>query len=461
MPDPAIDATHDASLRSWVESANDPATDFPIQNLPLCTFEATHGHGDHAHTHDHLGVAIGDSILDVSMLNEAGYFERDDNELATLLTYPYWSGLMSTMHQGTTARLRRAVQHFLNATTHASQPTKRLREKALRKQTDVTHFMPVSVFNYTDFYASVHHASTVGSMFRPDNPLLPNYKWVPIDYHGRASSLVPSGTDIRRPQGQQSPVDDKPGSAPAFGPSKMLDYELEVGCVIAPGNTLGEPISIQQAGRHILGLCLVNDWSARDLQKWEYQPLGPFLAKNFATTVSPFVVTTEALAPFRCPAYRRPDGDPKPLDYLNDESDQTHGGFDITLEVYLQTAEMATRNLTPYRLSSGRSFRDMYWTFAQMIAHHTCNGCNFQPGDLIASGTVSGPTPGSRGCLLELTWDGTGPDGKAKPRRPIELPTGEKRTFLADGDTVIMKAFCEREGFRRIGFGECRGTIRG
>jgi fumarylacetoacetase len=453
---PAIDSTHDQNLRSWVESANDPASDFPIQNLPLCTFEATHaGQDGHAHTHDHLGVAIGDSILDVSMLNEAGYFAREDEELAELLSYPHWAGLMFPSY-GAAAKLRKAVQHFLNVTTHASQPVKRLREKALRKQSEVPPAMPVSVFNYTDFYASIHHASTVGAMFRPDNPLLPNYKHVPIGYHGRASSLVPSGTSIKRPFGQQSPPDDKPGAMPTFGPSKMLDYELEVGCVIAPGNKLGEPITIGDAHRHILGLCLVNDWSARDVQKWEYQPLGPFLAKNFATTVSPFLVTAEALAPFRCPAYARPEGDPKPLDYLADESDQAHGGFDITLEVYLQTADMLARGLAPHRLSSGRGFRDMYWTFAQMIAHHTSNGCNFQPGDLIASGTVSGPTADSRGCLLELTWDGTG-----KPRKPIELPTGEKRTFLADGDTIIMKAFCEREGFRRIGFGECRGTIRG
>ncbi len=293
-------------------------------------------------------------------------------------------------------------------------------------------------------------------MFRPDNALLPNYKWVPIGYHGRASSIVHSGTEIKRPSGQQAPPDASPKDPPAFGPSKMLDYELEVGCFIGPGNQLGEPISIKNARDHIVGLCLVNDWSARDIQKWEYQPLGPFLAKNFATTISPYIVTLDALEPFRCPAYARPEGDPRPLPYLADEQDQARGGFDIVLEVYLQSADMAKRNMAPHRLSSGRGFKDMYWTFAQMIAHHTSNGCNFQPGDLIASGTVSGPTPDSRGCLLELTWDGAG-----KPRKPIELPTGEKRTFLADGDTVIMKAFCEREGFRRIGFGECRGTIAG
>lgn len=451
---PGIDETHDPSLKSWVDSANDPATDFPIQNLPLCTFEATHeGQDGHPHTHAHLGVAIGDSVLDVSMLNEAGYFEREDPDLADLLSYPYWAGVMALR---ASTRVRRAVQHFLKSTTHASQPIKRLREKAVLKREGLKLGLPVSTFNYTDFYASVHHASTVGSMFRPDNPLLPNYKWVPIGYHGRASSIVESGAEILRPRGQWSPPENEPGAAPGFGPCKMLDYELEVGCVVAPGNALGEPVSIAEAGGRIFGLCLVNDWSARDVQKWEYQPLGPFLAKNFATTVSPFVVTAEALAPFRCGAYARPDGDPKPLQYLLDEQDQRHGGFDLVLEAYLQTAEMAKRGIAPHRLSGGRSFRDMYWTFAQMIAHHTSGGCNLQSGDLIASGTVSGPTPDSRGCLLELTWDGPG-----KPRKPVELPTGEKRTFLADGDTVILRAFCEREGYRRIGFGECRGTVRG
>jgi fumarylacetoacetase len=444
---PSVDDTHDPKLTSWVESANNPATDFPIQNLPLCTLEASHD----GHTHAHLGVLIGDQVLDVSMLAEAGYFEREDAELQQMLFVPYWAAIASTQ---SAAKVRRIVQHFLKSGTHASQPIKRLRDKALRPQGDTAFGPPMAIFNYTDFYASIHHASTVGAMFRPDNALLPNYKWVPIGYHGRSSSIVESGRTIKRPTGQQAPPDDKPKDPPGFGPCKLLDYELEVGCFIGTGNHLGEPIPISKAQEHILGLCLVNDWSARDIQKWEYQPLGPFLAKNFATTISPCIVTAEALAPFRCPAFARPDGDPRPLPYLSDETDQTTGGFDITLEVYLQSADMHKRGMAPQRLSSGRGFKDMYWTFAQMIAHHTSNGCNFQPGDLIASGTVSGPTPDSRGCLLELTWDGAG-----KPRKPIELPTGEKRTFLADGDTVIFKGFCEREGFRRIGFGECRGTI--
>lgn len=313
--------------------------------------------------------------------------------------------------------------------------------------------------NYTDFYASIHHASTVGAMFRPDNPLLPNYKHIPIGYHDRASSIVPSGTEIRRPLGQQAPPDHDPKAGPSFGPCKMLDYELEVGAFIGPGNNLGEPVAIDQAEQHIFGLCLVNDWSARDLQKWEYQPLGPFLAKNFGTTISPYIVTLEALEPFRSPAYKRPTGDPRPLPYLFSEADQARGGFDITLEVYLQSEQMRARGLSPVLLSKSNAFKDMYWTFAQMLTHHASNGCNMQSGDLIASGTVSGLGPAERGCLLELTWQGNGPDGKPLPRKPVQLPTGETRTFLADGDEVIFKGYCERDGFRRIGFGECRGKI--
>jgi fumarylacetoacetase len=313
------------------------------------------------------------------------------------------------------------------------------------------------VRDYTDFYASLHHATNVGSMFRPDNPILPNYKHIPIGYHGRASSIVPSGTAIRRPVGQQSPSEE--GGTPGFGPCKMLDYEMEMGAVIARGNALGETISIEQAEEYLLGLCLVNDWSARDMQKWEYQPLGPFLAKSFATTVSPYIVTMEALAPFRCPAEKRDPSDPQPLPYLFSEHNQSSGGFDITCEVYLASADMRKRGLAPIRLSSG-NLKRMYWTLAQMLTHHASNGCNMQPGDLIASGTISGPDRSSRGCLLELTWDGDKDNPVAGSQRtPIELPTGEKRVFLADGDEVILKAFCEREGFRRIGFGECRGII--
>ncbi|HLO42089.1 MAG TPA: fumarylacetoacetase [Phycisphaerales bacterium] len=455
--------THNPHLRSWVESANDPSTDFPIQNLPLCSMLKEHD----GHAHAHYGVAIGDQILDLSTLWEANAFPRPAEEsgvdeqlvedLARAMEYPHWMGIID--RPDLLALVRRDVQHFLLDGPAGGQQARRLRQRALVPMNSVQLLPPVSLLNYTDFYASLHHASTVGAMFRPDNPLLPNYKHVPIGYHGRASSIVVSGTPIRRPSGQQSPPDDNPAAGPTFGPCKLLDYELEVGCVIGRGNQMGEPISIANARHHMLGLVLVNDWSARDVQKWEYQPLGPFLAKNFATSISPFVVTMEALEPFRCPGWSRAAGDPQPLDYLSSREDQDSGGFDITLEVWLRSAQMAEKNLPAVRLSHG-SFREMYWTFAQMIAHHTSNGCNFQEGDLIASGTVSGPDAESRGCLLERTWDGIDPaTKKPRPRKPIDLPTGEKRTFLADGDTVILRGFCEREGFRRIGFGECAGTI--
>jgi fumarylacetoacetase len=304
---------------------------------------------------------------------------------------------------------------------------------------------PARIGNYTDFYASVHHATNVGSMFRPDNPLLPNYKYIPVGYHGRASSIT-LNDEVVRPNGQTKPPNE---TAPTFGPCTQLDYELEVGAFVTRGNMLGSPIPMEMADEHIFGLCLVNDWSARDIQAWEYQPLGPFLAKNFATTISPWVVTREALEPFRIPLAPRAEGDPQPLPYLSTETDRANGGFDITLEVYLSSERMREDGVAPVRVSRG-NFRDMYWTFAQMFTHHTSNGCDLRPGDLLASGTVSGPGKESRGCLLEMTWRGT---------EPMQLPTGEERTFLEDGDEVIMRGFCERDGAARIGFGECRGVI--
>jgi fumarylacetoacetase len=306
--------------------------------------------------------------------------------------------------------------------------------------------VPADIGDYTDFYASVHHATNVGAMFRPDNPLLPNYKWVPIGYHGRASSIVPSGTLIRRPQGQTRP---DPNAPPVFGDSRSLDYELEVGVLVGNGNALGEPVAMRHADAHMFGLCLVNDWSARDIQSWEYQPLGPFLAKNFATTISPWVVTLQALAPFRKPPAARPAGDPAPLSYLDDAANRESGAFDITLEVWLQTSQMRNNGVAAVRLSRA-SFDSMYWTLGQMLVHHASNGCNLRAGDLIASGTVSGPSPDARGCMLELTQRG---------RNPITLPTGEVRSFLENGDEIVLRGWCERPGFRRIGFGECRGRI--
>jgi fumarylacetoacetase len=306
--------------------------------------------------------------------------------------------------------------------------------------------VPARVGDYTDFYASIHHATNVGSMFRPDNALLPNYKHVPIGYHGRASSIVASGAEVRRPHGQTR---DDASAPPTFGPTRRLDYELEVGAFIGRGNALGSPIPLADAERHVAGLCLVNDWSARDIQAWEYQPLGPFLAKNFATSVSPWIVSMAALAPFRAPAAARDAGDPAPLPYLSDPANERAGGIAIVLEVQLSSARMRAEGRAPMRVSVG-SFTAMYWTMAQLVAHHTSNGCNLQPGDLVASGTVSGASPESRGCLLERTWRGT---------EPLELPTGEVRRFLEDGDEVILRGWCERDGFRRIGFGECRGTV--
>jgi fumarylacetoacetase len=313
-------------------------------------------------------------------------------------------------------------------------------------QAEVEMLLPAQVGDYTDFYASLHHATNVGRMLRPDNPLFPNYKWVPIGYHGRASSLVVSGTPVARPQGQTEPGED---GAPRFGPSRSLDYELEVAAFLGPGNPLGQPVPLAEAEGRLFGLCLLNDWSARDLQKWEYQPLGPFLAKSFATTISPWVVTLEALAPYRVPAFARPTSDPQPLPYLAHPDDRAHGGIDLRLEVQLLTKSMRERGLPAAPLSHS-NLRDVYWTFAQMIAHHSSNGCNLRPGDLIASGTVSGPDKENRGSLIELTWRGS---------EPLSLPGGETRRFLEAGDEVSFRGRCEREGFARIGFGECRGVI--
>jgi fumarylacetoacetase len=329
---------------------------------------------------------------------------------------------------------------------HADQSTRSKIDHCLLLIEEAQFFPTMKIGDYTDFYSSIFHATNVGSMFRPDQPLMPNYKYVPIGYHGRASSIVVSGTDIKRPHGQNRSDAEKP---PVFIPAKNLDYEMELGFFVGKGNELGQPINIKDAEDHIFGMCLVNDWSARDIQAWEYQPLGPFLAKNFATTISPFVVTMEALAPFRVPAFERDADDPQPLDYLSDESNKKFGGLDINLEVYIQTEKMRDEKIEPFLISRSNT-KDLYWTVGQMLTHHASNGCNLQTGDLIASGTVSGPDKSERGCLLEMTWRGTA---------PIELPSGETRRFLEDGDEVIMKGYCEREGFRRIGFGECRGRI--
>ena len=435
-----IDQTHNAQLQSWVESANDRATDFPIQNLPLGLFKATGGLA-------RAGVAIGDSILDLAIAVQQGVIDGAASAAASLCGGGSLNGLMSAGR--TAARsLRSGVSHALRSDTDAGKRASALREKLLVRMSEVQMMLPATIGDYTDFYASISHATNVGSMFRPDNPLLPNYKHVPIGYHGRASSIVASGAEVRRPSGQTK-ADDEP--APSFGPTKRLDYELEVGVFIGAGNGLGRPISIRDIEEHLFGLCLVNDWSARDVQAWEYQPLGPFLAKSFATTISPWIVTLDALAPFRAPARARPAGDPTPLPYLESAENAALGALDIQLEVWLRSARMRAEHRDHVRLTQVR-FTEMYWTLAQLATHHASNGCNLRPGDLLASGTVSGSSKGSRGCLLELAWRGT---------EPISLPTGEQRTFLEDGDEVMLRGYCERDGFARIGFGECRGTVIG
>jgi len=431
-----LNETHDPNARSWVQSANTPGADFPIQNLPLGVFDSDKDLPS-------VGVAIGDQVLDLSGVAEEELVPGIDEITRDALMEDSLNLLMALGGERWSA-LRRAVFGLLVE----NSPAKDAIGPYLVQMNSVTMLLPAAIGDYTDFYASIYHARNVGSMFRPDNPLLPNYKWMPIAYHGRASSIMASGKEIRRPSGQTKP---EGSDVPVFGRSERLDYELEVGAFIGPGNGEGTPIPISDAAQHIFGLCLINDWSARDIQAWEYQPLGPFLAKNFATTISPWIVTMEALAPYRVRALARPSGDPEALPYLSDSQDQAGGGFDVQLEVSISTKKMRDKNVPPQRLSRG-NLRDMYWTFAQMIAHHTSNGCNLLPGDLLASGTVSGEAKESRGCLLELAWKGT---------EPVQLPTGESRRFLQDGDEIIMRGFCEREGAARIGFGECRGTIVG
>ena len=430
-----INETHDPDLKSWVESANDPNSDFPIQNLPWCTFENRHGQN-----HRELGVRIGDRVIDFSTLT-AGQILQNSG-LGTPLIYTEdiakWNLEQRTM-------LRSILVGALRE--GAAESDRQGIEVSLIPASNLDFIVPFyTIHDYTDFYCSIYHATNVGSMFRPDNPLMPNYKYVPIGYHGRASSIVVSGTDIKRPKGQNRSDQEKP---PVFGPCKNLDYEMELGFFVGRGNELGQPIPISEAEEHIFGVCLVNDWSARDIQAWEYQPLGPFLAKNFATTISPFVVTMEALAPFRTKAFERDPNDPQPLDYLSDGQNEKLGGLDIHLEVYIQTEKMRNENIEPHLLSRSNT-KDLYWTIGQMLTHHASNGCNLQTGDLMATGTVSGKEKSERGCMLELTWRG---------KEPIDLPSGEQRRFLEDGDEIIMKGYCEREGFRRIGLGECRGRI--
>ncbi|MBO3458003.1 fumarylacetoacetase [Aetokthonos hydrillicola Thurmond2011] len=431
-----INTTHNPDLRSWVESANQPHSDFPIQNLPFGVFRS-HGTTETPC----IGVAIGDQILNLYLCYQAGLLQELPAQLQSACAQSDLNQLMA-MGNEVVSILRHHLSQLLQWDEHPPASAQEMLFPMSRAQL----ILPANIGDYTDFYASIFHALNVGKLFRPDKPILDNYKYLPIAYHGRASSIVPSDTPIRRPKGQ---IKKPEVSAPIFEPTQMLDYELEVGLFIGVGNELGEPISIDNAEEHIFGLCLVNDWSARDIQAWEYQPLGPFLAKSFATTISPWVVTLEALAPFRCPAFKRTQDDPLPLPYLCSRLNTELGGFDIIVEVFIRSTLMRAKGMEPFCLSRG-SFKQMYWTVAQMLTHHTSNGCNLRPGDLLATGTISGVQKSSLGCLLEITQRGT---------YLVELPTHEMRSFLCDGDEIIFHAYCEKEGYVRIGFGECRGII--
>jgi fumarylacetoacetase len=430
-----LNETHDPALRSWVTSAQAADTEFPIQNLPLAVFRRRG-------TNDAFcgGVAIGDQIVDLASAAARGVFSADAAKAAQAAAADSLNALMA-LGPAAWSALRLALSRALRE----GSATRGMLEAGLVAQADAEYTVPARIGDYTDFYTGIHHATTVGKLFRPDNPLLPNYKWVPIGYHGRSSSIVVSGTPIRRPLGQTKASAD----TPQFGPSQRLDYELELGFLIGTGNPLGEPIAIEKAEQHLFGVALFNDWSARDIQPWEYQPLGPFLSKNFGSTLSPWVVTMEALAPFRAPLLR-PAGDPEPLPYLNAAEDRAQGALDIELEVWLQTAQMREAGQPAVRLTRGNAREAAYWTPAQLVAHHSSGGCNLQPGDLFGSGTLSGPGPDQAGSMLELTQGG---------KQAITLPNGETRSFLADGDTLTLRGFCERAGARRIGFGECTGTV--
>jgi fumarylacetoacetase len=437
------ESTTDPTLRSWVVSANRAGTDFPMQNLPFGVFRRAE-----SLEAPRVGVAIGDEILDVASCLAAGLFDHAPEEARAAARVCASPTLNALMARGPVARraLRAAVSSLLSDSTpvHLRQTA----EYALIPQRHAEMFLPVEIGDYTDFYASVHHATNVGSMFRPDNPLLPNYKWIPIGYHGRSSTIVVSGTSIVRPSGQRKgPNDD----LPSVGPSRSLDYELELAAFVGTGNSMGSVIPLANAEDHLFGVCILNDWSARDIQSWEYQPLGPFLAKNFATSISAWVVTIDALAPFRAPLAPRAAHDPLPLPYLDEAADHATGGFGITMHVALQTARMREEGLAPERLTRGSAL-DLYWSMAQMLTHHASGGCAMRTGDLLGSGTVSGSRRDSRGCLIELTWRGT---------EPITLANGETRSFLEDGDEVVMTAYAEREGAVRIGLGECRGRVVG
>jgi len=432
---PNTDPTHDPALHSWVASANQTDTDFPVQNLPYGRFRRAGSNEPWR-----IGIAIGDQVLDLAAA-------RGRSDWPSALAPPLAAlaaGDLNTVMAAPKA-VRVALRQAFSAALRADSPQAAGLAACLLPQAEAEMALPCTIADYTDFYTGIHHATTVGKLFRPDNPLLPNYKWVPIGYHGRASSIVVSGTPIRRPRGQTM----APGAAaPTVAPSQRLDYELELGALVGPGNALGEPVAMAQAEDRLFGLTLLNDWSARDLQAWEYQPLGPFLAKSFGSTLSPWVVTMEALAPYRAP-FARPGDDPQPLPYLDSPANREAGALDIQLSVWLQTAAMRARGDAAVQLSHS-NFKDAYWTLAQLLTHHASNGCNLQAGDLLGTGTQSGPDAAQGGSLLELSVGG---------QQAINLPGGEQRTFLQDGDRVLLRAFCQRPGAARIGFGDCAGTV--
>ena len=437
---PTLNETHNPTIQSWIESANHPSSDFPLQNLPLCLFSIG------SHSKKNIGVVIGHKILNVRACVEDEHasatieqplkntlFQESLNELMSLSPF-HWKAF------------RQWCWETLRAGESDDASKIKIFEKFLVDASHVRFYIPAKIGDYTDFYASIYHATNVGAMFRPDSPLLPNYKYVPIGYHGRASSFVLSENDIKRPFGQIKPADVE---LPSFAPSASMDYEVELAAFIGGESDLGNSTPIDKSWDRVFGFTLLNDWSARDIQAWEYQPLGPFLAKNFATTISPFIVTAEALLPFRIPAFERASEDPQPLSYLLNEKEKMSGGLDIEISVSLTSEKMRNSNIDPYLLGTCSS-KNLYWTFGQFVTHHSSNGCNLLPGDVIASGTISGPEQNALGCMLELTKRG---------KTPITLPTGETRVFLADGDEVIMKGTATKKGFRSLGFGTCVGRI--
>lgn len=434
-----LNHTHLPKATSWVASAQVPGTDFPIQNLPLAVFRRA---GSHAVFRG--GVAIGDQIIDLAAAQAAQVLDGLGAQALAAAAEP---ALNHFLAEGPSAW--RALRHGLFDLLHsdATGPKVEALRTCLVAQADAEFTLPVRVANYTDFYTSIHHARNVGKVIRPDDPLTPNFQWLPIAYHGRASSVVMSGTAFHRPHGQAMP----PGaSAPVYGACARLDYELEMGFFIGTGNALGEPVPLGEAEDHIFGMCLLNDWSARDHQFWEMNPLGPFLGKNFCTSISPWIVTMEALAPYRVPAVERPAPEPQPLAYLDGPANRAQGGLDVQLSVSIESGQHRARGLAPAEVMR-TSFRHQYWTIAQMVTQHTVGGCNLQPGDLLGTGTISGPTPQEAGAMVELSQGGT---------RPITLAgTGETRTFLQDGDTVVLRGWCEKAGAARVGFGECSGQV--